>query len=422
MFKFVTKSLINKSMKIKLLIYIVANFLLIQLSSQNTTSLNNKSNTFSFESVKIGNQIWMSKNLDVTKFRNGDIIPEAKTKQEWENAGKQGSPAWCYYENSIENGKIYGKLYNWHAINDPRGLAPEGWEIPTYNDWFILRTFCGDWFESGIKLKSISGWEIADKMYKNDEDYLDQNNILRTNETGFSAIPGGTRNLYGDFSFKDYVGFYWTSTSAPKNDAFYSSIDHSSENRLSFGDRNQGMSVRCIKKLPPKKVQTIVDARDGKTYKIALIGTQTWMSQNMNFEIKNESWCYHNQESKCNNNGRLYNWSSAQKACPEGWKLPSKADYETLLNYLYKNYGENASSSFFLSIFIEGESGFDAQFAGRRNTKGFYELEENTAYWWTSDKSDNNIAWRLMLDKIQRNASLFENNIETAFSVRCIKE
>jgi len=320
-------------MKIKFSFYIAFSFLNILLFSQKNVTTEKTITNSEFQSVKIGNQTWMSKNLDIKTFRNGEIIPEAKTKEEWENAGKQGKPAWCYYENSSENGKTYGKLYNWYAINDPRGLAPDGWEIPTYDDWFILRTFCGNWFEAGIKLKSISGWEIADKMYKDDEDYLDQNNTERTNETGFSAIPGGMRTLYGNFSFKDYVSFYWSSTEKTSNDAYYSSIDHSSENRLDFGNKNQAMYVRCIKKQSPKKFETIVDVRDGKSYRITTIGNQTWMSENMKFEIKNESWCYHNQESKCNINGRLYNWNSAQKACPNGWRLPSKSDYEILLNY-----------------------------------------------------------------------------------------
>lgn len=408
-------------MKLKLTSYIIINLFILQLFSQNVATTDKSANNSAFESVKIGNQHWMTKNLDVSKFRNGDPIPEAKTIEEWNNAEKNKKAAWCYYENSTENGKTYGKLYNWYAINDPRGLAPEGWEIPSYDDWYILRTFCGDWFEASIKLKSIDGWEIADKMYKDDEDYLDQNNIMRSNETGFSAIPGGIRTFHGNFSFKDYVSFYWSSTEKTSNDAYYSSIDHSSENRLDFGSKNQAMSVRCIKKTTPKKTETIVDSRDRKVYRIVTIGTQTWMAENMNFEIKNESWCYHNQESKCSTNGRLYNWSSAQNACPNGWRIPSKSDYETLLNHLYQKYGENASSEFFLSIFKNGDSGFDAQFAGRRNTKGVYELEENTSFWWTSDKSENNTAWRLMLNKIQRNASMLENSVETAFSVRCIK-
>src|SRR5210317_1010044 len=88
--------------------------------------------------ISIGNQVWMLDNLNVDKFRNGDSIPQAKTDEEWENAGINGQPAWCYYDNNPDNGKRYGKLYNWHAVNDSRGLAPKGWHIPSAQEWIVL--------------------------------------------------------------------------------------------------------------------------------------------------------------------------------------------------------------------------------------------------------------------------------------------
>ena len=73
----------------------------------------------------------MSKNLNVSRFRNGEIIFEAKTIEEWEKAGENKTPAWCYYNNNPTNGAKYGKLYNWYAVNDIRALAPKGWHIPS---------------------------------------------------------------------------------------------------------------------------------------------------------------------------------------------------------------------------------------------------------------------------------------------------
>ena len=90
------------------------------------------------ESVKIGNQIWMTKNLAVETFRNGDPIPIITDRDEWHKANNEGRAACCYLDNDKEKEAIYGKLYNWHAINDPRGLAPEGWKIPTNIDWVVL--------------------------------------------------------------------------------------------------------------------------------------------------------------------------------------------------------------------------------------------------------------------------------------------
>lgn len=104
--------------------------------------------------VTIGNQVWMTKNLDVSTFSNEDPIPQAKTNEEWEKAGQNGEPAWCYYDNNPDNGDRYGKLYNWYAVNDPRGLAPKGWKIPSVDDWSRLTDFLGGESVAGKKMKS----------------------------------------------------------------------------------------------------------------------------------------------------------------------------------------------------------------------------------------------------------------------------
>jgi uncharacterized protein (TIGR02145 family) len=95
------------------------------------------------QDVKIGTQVWMSKNLDVSTFRNGEAIPEAKSKEEWAKAGVNRQPAWCYYDNDSKNGKVYGKLYNWYAVNDSRGLGPKGYHIPSDAEWTILTDMLG---------------------------------------------------------------------------------------------------------------------------------------------------------------------------------------------------------------------------------------------------------------------------------------
>jgi TolA-binding protein len=122
--------------------------------SNNTA--NQVTQTGSYKSVKIGTQTWMAENLNVSTFRNGDPIMEAKTNEEWEKAGKEGKPAWCNYENDPKNGAKYGKLYNWYAVNDPRGLAPAGWHVPSDAEWTTLGDQLGD--EASNKMKSTSGW------------------------------------------------------------------------------------------------------------------------------------------------------------------------------------------------------------------------------------------------------------------------
>ncbi|MBK7413737.1 MAG: fibrobacter succinogenes major paralogous domain-containing protein [Ignavibacteria bacterium] len=78
------------------------------------------------KTVKVGEQVWMKENLNVDRFRNGDLIPEATSVAQWENACVSGQPAWCYYRNDANNGSVYGRIYNWYAVSDPRGLAPKG--------------------------------------------------------------------------------------------------------------------------------------------------------------------------------------------------------------------------------------------------------------------------------------------------------
>ncbi len=114
--------------------------------------------TIKAQEIKIGTQTWTTKNLDVSKFRNGDAIPLAKTNAEWELAGRNQQPAWCYYENKGENGTTYGKLYNGYAVNDPRGLAPSGYHIPTAEECRILIKYLGGDSLAVRQMKSTSGW------------------------------------------------------------------------------------------------------------------------------------------------------------------------------------------------------------------------------------------------------------------------
>ena len=105
------------------------------------------------QTINIDKQVWMKENLTLDRFRNGDLIPEVKTSKEWEKAGDNLEPAWCYYDNDSINGEKYGKLYNWFALNDPRGLAPEGWHIPSDEEWTKLIHELGV-NDAGTKLKS----------------------------------------------------------------------------------------------------------------------------------------------------------------------------------------------------------------------------------------------------------------------------
>lgn len=202
--------------------------------------------------VKIGNQIWSATNLAVTKFKNGDLIHEAQSDLEWKKAGNDKTPAWCYYNQNPENGIKYGKLYNWYAVIDPRGLAPSGWHIPTDAEWGILATTLGD--GSGInqwglgvlgtatKMKSTTGWLPYNGKDGNGD-----------NSSGFTALPAGFRyqssfdNAMG-FADMGSFTFWWAATEKDTYEAWDYSVKSSHAAIIrSARWKSVGYSVRCIK-------------------------------------------------------------------------------------------------------------------------------------------------------------------------------
>ncbi len=241
--------------------------------------------SFSFaQSVTIGTQTWTTKNLDVATFRNGDAIPQAKTDEEWQVAGDNKQPAWCYYDNDPKNGVKYGKLYNWYAVNDSRGLAPEGWHVPTDEEWTVLSTFLGGKYVEGKlpttvegkKMKSTSGWESltngGSKACPNCANWNDEYRkkvpchtckdtrsvatpkIFHvgngTNSSGFLGLPGGRCISMGRFG---NIGIgssgHWWSASEEKESAAWSRVLGTLFSYLYRIDDSKsfGFSVRCVK-------------------------------------------------------------------------------------------------------------------------------------------------------------------------------
>jgi uncharacterized protein (TIGR02145 family) len=187
-----------------------------------------------YPTVTIGSQVWMAKNLDVSRYRNGDPIPQVQDSVQWSNLT---TGAWCYYANNTANGPIYGKLYNWYAVNDPRGLAPEGWHVPTLAEWTILADCLGGANIAGGKMKSTG------------TQYWQSPNTGATNESSFSGLPGGWRDEEdGEFAHLGEAGLFWSST-LNFDDAWFSELDYNRVT-LDLGDylpMSLGLSVRCIK-------------------------------------------------------------------------------------------------------------------------------------------------------------------------------
>lgn len=192
------------------------------------------------EEVKIGNQIWMTRNLNVDTFSNGDPIVEAKTVEEWRQAFRNKIPAWCYYNNDPANAEEYGKLYNEIAITDSRGLAPKGWRIPSQQDWLILREFLGGRKLAGRKMKSEEGWAKSGNG---------------NNESGFNAKPSGIRTFpmivrNQGFMMKDFFSYWWSSYKDKRTKEFWVvSLSAKDNHFFSTFDTYglDGYAVRCIK-------------------------------------------------------------------------------------------------------------------------------------------------------------------------------
>jgi uncharacterized protein (TIGR02145 family) len=188
----------------------------------------------SFNNIQIGRQFWMTENLNVETFKNGDSILEAKTDEQWKKANFKGIPAWCYYDNDPLIGKKYGKLYNWYAVTDPRGLAPEGWHIPKIDEWDRLVDFLG-WQNAGSIMKSKLSWESKDNG---------------NNELGFSALPGGIRSTSGSFLLKGTQGTWWSISCDEDYDGGIWCVFLSKDGDcLGRGDCSieGGFSIRCVK-------------------------------------------------------------------------------------------------------------------------------------------------------------------------------
>ncbi|MBM2814440.1 MAG: Dockerin protein [Ignavibacteria bacterium] len=183
-----------------------------------------------FDTVKICTQVWMLKNLDVDHYRNGDSIPEVRDATKW---AKLTTGAWCNYNNDLPKGEIYGKLYNWYAVNDPRGLAPAGWHVPSDGEWSTLTNFPGSSPGGKLKETGTAHWWSP--------------NAGATNETGFTALPGGTLSNNTVYAIGSN-GRWWTSTEFSASDAWYRDIpyDFPSVYRQIYV-KTKGLSVRCVR-------------------------------------------------------------------------------------------------------------------------------------------------------------------------------
>jgi uncharacterized protein (TIGR02145 family) len=187
-----------------------------------------------YHTVTIGTQVWMAENLRTTRFNDGSEIPNVIDVTEW---SALTTPGMCTINNTtnLDDIRVYGRLYNWHAENTHK-LAPLGWHVPTHAEWKILIDYLGGENAAGNKLKEAGAthWHGP--------------NIAATNESGFTALPGGWRESDGSFSAFGNAGFWWSSTKMDDSFAYTRYLLYGSEDASWAGVlKSEGLSVRCLK-------------------------------------------------------------------------------------------------------------------------------------------------------------------------------
>lgn len=202
-------------------------------------SPNTKASNSDIESIDIGDQTWMKKNLNTDRFRNGDRIPQARSAEEWKAAKENKTPAWCYVEYDEDNNNKFGKMYNWYCVDDERGLAPAGWHVPSLAEARVLINELGGEKTASHALRSQTGW---------------RDNANSTNTSGFTAYGSGKNWVDGSMLEKNFSAYFATTTknepdSEGKFQVNYFLIQQTSgtvfNNHSIFP--GCGISVRCVK-------------------------------------------------------------------------------------------------------------------------------------------------------------------------------
>lgn len=399
--------------------------------------------------LKIGNQEWASENLSVTKFRNGEEIPQAKNLKEWQDATENYKPVWCYPDFNEANAGV-GKIYNYYAVSNEKKICPEGFHIPTPAEWrsLVETVNTSGKLDAGRKLKGKTGWKTINE----------RNN--GTDEYGFNSRPGGYISYKEGYKYENrtfsYINLetcasYWANSSNQYNvasgdfSAFMLSSDYS---YVQMHDRNfkEGYFVRCIKNNSDFKELTY--------YPNEFFTYHYWMTENLNVKsfkngesipyaknkkewvkyakAKTAACCSVNFDSKNDNEfGLLYNWyavADPRGLAPEGWRIPNYNEWYNLNSKLKEKYPNSNSwmdSKTWNKNIGTNESGFKGKAAGFVSDNGGAVNFGTQASWWHSDdvESSTEYAFKSMLNENGfSTAEGISSSKGSGLSVRCIKE
>ena len=414
-----------------------------------------------YKTVKIGNQVWMAENLNYKKPNKETYVMYGYGFNMVSDGYVEKTVYNYCYDGDASNCVKYGALYPWEAALK---VCPSGWRLPDTTDWKNLISAIGENDSVGNKLKSTFGWF---------------NNGNGSDDYGFSVFPAGGKggpNRFGDFlTSEDEVHYFakgknaifWTTTESPKEtlwiqkDALIQKYDAFAVYLYYYKDlasvkaekRELAFSVRCVENSTlesdssssvvdsqiskysssaptviasssSRKIEldSIVDSRDGQTYKTVKIGEQIWMAQNLNFE-KDDSYCRSDDAENCSKYGRLYSWSAAQDACPSGWYLPTEGDWKILLtkweSYILAGLALKASAGWYNDKNGKDAFGFSALPGGFRYVDGTYSADGENAFFWTSTEKKNK-AYGMSLYYFD-GAELSVDDKNIGMSVRCLK-
>jgi uncharacterized protein (TIGR02145 family) len=398
-----------------------------------------------YSTVRMGNKIWMAENIRTTKYNDGTAISELRDSAEWVKLKK---PGYSWYDNDSSAYKnLYGALYNGYIINKDK-LCPEGWHVPSESDWQTLTYYLGNKEVAAVKLR-----EIGNKHWSF------QSSSWATNESGFTALPGGFRDDEGKFKGVGVTGDWWSSTKADNGSRVdYIEVTFDNYCVVDESKMNHGKSIRCLMNdtlenfdgLAKNCSGTITDIA-GNNYKIITIGNQIWMAENLKTNKYNDGniipnkadttyWghpaCIFDKDtlwiddksSSTGSSGQLswmiygavYNWFAVNtgKLCPAGWHVPTDAEWTVLTDYLggEKIAGgklKETGARHWLepnSYYATNESGFTALGIGFRECT-----------WWSTTEFQTGDAWCRKLEYNNKVVARGDNRKEDLYPVRCLK-
>jgi len=197
-----------------------------------------------YQTIKIGDQWWMMENLKVTHYRNGDPIPNVTDGGTWSGLT---TGAYCEYDNDPGNVATYGRLYNWFAVDDSRNIAPEGWHVPTDAEWIQLEMHLG-MSQMDADAEGWRGTDEGGKLKEAGTTHWNSPNTGATNESGFTALPGGYRGYNGDYIGMGFIASFWSSSEDSGVVAWGRGLGYDgSQVYRDISYLQSGFSIRCVR-------------------------------------------------------------------------------------------------------------------------------------------------------------------------------